>query len=74
MFEFDGCIDVTFELAQLVDTIESSIRDYSNIRDSNIASRNAIRDSDVFNKHQFVDCELLALVFNMFEKKRCNNM
>ena len=60
MFEFDECIDVTFErLTRLVDTV-----DVKYTRFSNIASKNAIRDSDIFNKHQLVDCELLALVFN----------
>ncbi|KYM76888.1 hypothetical protein ALC53_12777 [Atta colombica] len=42
MFEFDGCIDVTFErLARLVDTVNAKYT-----RFSNIASENAIRDSD----------------------------
>ena len=64
MFDFNGCIDVTFEqLAQLVDTINVKY-----MRSSNIMSENAIRDSD-FNGRQLIDCELLALVFNMYEKK-----
>ncbi|KYN40026.1 hypothetical protein ALC56_05577 [Trachymyrmex septentrionalis] len=54
MFDFDGCIDVTFErLARLVDTV-----DVKYMRFSNIASEDAIRDSDVFNGHQLIDCEL----------------
>ena len=58
MFEFDECIDVTFErLTRLVDTVDVKYTRFS------IASKNAIRDSDIFNKHQLVDCELLALVF-----------
>jgi len=71
MFDFDfGCIDVTFKwLAQLVDTV-----DVKYTRFSNITSENAIRGSDIFNEHQGVDCELLALVFNTYKKKRCNNM
>jgi len=40
MFEFDGCIDVTFErLARLVDTVDAKYT-----RFSNIASENAIRE------------------------------
>ncbi|KYN21770.1 hypothetical protein ALC57_05852 [Trachymyrmex cornetzi] len=59
MFEFDGCIDVTFErLVRLVDTVDAKYT-----RFSNIASKNAIRDSDIFNEHRLVDCELLALIF-----------
>ncbi|KYN28038.1 hypothetical protein ALC57_02549 [Trachymyrmex cornetzi] len=65
MFAFDVCIDVTFErLVRLVDTV-----DVKYTRFSNIASEDAIRDSNVFNKHQLVDCELLALIFNTQEKK-----
>ncbi|KYN12119.1 hypothetical protein ALC57_15712 [Trachymyrmex cornetzi] len=70
MFAFDGCIDVTFErLVRLVDTV-----DVKYTRFSNIASEDAIRDSNVFNKYQLVDCELLALIFNTREKTRCSNM
>ncbi|KYN18251.1 hypothetical protein ALC57_09444 [Trachymyrmex cornetzi] len=59
IFEFDGCIDVTFErLVRLVDMVDAKYT-----RFSNIGSKNAIRDSDIFNGHQLVDCELLALVF-----------
>ncbi|KYN30738.1 hypothetical protein ALC56_14982 [Trachymyrmex septentrionalis] len=62
MFDFDGCIDVTFErLARLVDTIDVKYTRFSN------TSENAIRDSDFFNGRQLIDCELLALLFN--EKK-----
>ncbi|EGI64142.1 hypothetical protein G5I_07450 [Acromyrmex echinatior] len=69
MFDFNGCIDVTFErLARLVDTIDTNYT-----RFSNIASENIIRDSDIFSRHQLVDCELLALVFNKYEN-RCNKM
>ena len=45
-------------LAQLVDTVDTKYT-----RFSNIASENAIRDSNIFNGHQLVDCELLALTF-----------
>ena len=69
MFDFNGCIDVTFErLARLVDTVDTKYT-----RFSNIASENIICDSDIFNGHQLIDCELLALVFNKYEN-RCNKM
>ncbi|KYN16367.1 hypothetical protein ALC57_11376 [Trachymyrmex cornetzi] len=69
MFEFDGCIDVTFErLARLVDTV-----DIKYTRFSNITSENAIRDSDIFNGYQLIDCEQLALVFSTY-KNQCNKM
>jgi len=69
MFEFDGCIDVTFErLTRLVDTVDKYTRF------SNIASENAIRDSDIFNGHQLVDCELLALAFNTKKKETMYNI
>ncbi|EGI58054.1 hypothetical protein G5I_13866 [Acromyrmex echinatior] len=62
MFDFNGCIDVTFErLARLVDTVDTKYT-----RFSNIASENIICDSDIFNGHQLIDCELLALVFNKY--------
>ena len=51
-------------LAQLVDTV-----DVKYTRFSNIASENAIRDSNIFNGHQLVDCELLALAFNTYKKR-----
>ncbi|KYN14539.1 hypothetical protein ALC57_13236 [Trachymyrmex cornetzi] len=65
MFEFDGCIDLMFEqLVRLVDMVDVKYTQFSNI-----AFQNAIRDSDAFNVHQLVDCELLALVFlNTYEK------
>jgi len=45
MFEFDGCIDVTFErLAWLVDTVDVKYTWFSKI-----ASENAIHDSDIFS-------------------------
>ena len=69
MFDFNGCIDVTFErLARLVDTVDTKYT-----RFSNIASENIICDSDIFNGQQLIDCELLALVFNKYEN-RCNKM
>jgi len=41
----------------------------SSICDSNVTSENAICDSDIFNGYQLVECELLVLVFNAYEKK-----
>ncbi|KYN02290.1 hypothetical protein ALC62_06899 [Cyphomyrmex costatus] len=58
MFDLDGCIDVTFErLARLVDTVDVKYTRFANVA-------NVISESDVFDKRQLVDCELLALVFN----------
>ncbi|KYN29367.1 hypothetical protein ALC57_01190 [Trachymyrmex cornetzi] len=68
MFEFDGCIDLIVEqLVRLVDMVDVKYTQFSNI-----AFKNAIRDSDASNVHQLVDCELLALFFNTYEKNRCN--
>ena len=65
MFDFDGCIDVTFErLVRLVDTVDAKYT-----RFSNITFEDAIRVSDFFNGRQLIDCELLALIFNTYEKK-----
>jgi len=47
-----------------VDTVDAKYT-----RFSNIASENAIRDNDIFNGHQLVDCELLALAFNTYKKR-----
>ena len=69
MFDFNECIDVTFErLTRLVDTVDTKYT-----RFSNIAFENIIRDNDIFNGHQLVDCELLALIFNKYEN-HCNKM
>jgi len=51
-------------LARLVDMIDAKYT-----RFSNIACENAIRDSDIFNGHQLVDCDLLALAFNTYKKR-----
>ena len=62
MFDFDGCIDITFErLSRLVDTVNAKYTRFSN------TSENAIHNSDFFNRRQLIDCELLTLLFN--EKK-----
>ena len=60
---FDGC-NVQMIIARLVDTINVKYMQFSNI-----AFENIIRDSNIFNEHQLIDCELLALIFNMYEKK-----
>ncbi|KYN21988.1 hypothetical protein ALC57_05623, partial [Trachymyrmex cornetzi] len=64
MFEFDGCIDLMFEqLVRLVDMVDVKYTQFSNI-----AFKNAIRNSDAFNVHQLVDCELSALFFNILKR------
>ncbi|EGI69765.1 Lipoamide acyltransferase component of branched-chain alpha-keto acid dehydrogenase complex, mitochondrial [Acromyrmex echinatior] len=56
MFDFNGCVDVTFErLARLIDTVDTKYT-----RFSNIASENIICDSDIFNGQQLIDCELFV--------------
>ncbi|KYN02597.1 hypothetical protein ALC62_06580 [Cyphomyrmex costatus] len=53
MFNLDGCVDVTFErLSRLIDTVDALLQRRE-------------RYTHVFDKRQLVDCELLALVFNM---------
>jgi len=52
-----------FELARFVDLI-----DVKYMRFSNIASKNAICDSDIFNGYQLIDYELLVLVFSIYKK------
>ncbi|XP_036145363.1 uncharacterized protein LOC118646476 [Monomorium pharaonis] len=69
MFEFDDCIELTFDrLFKIVDNVDIQFTWFSNIA-SNITNPdqipNAIRSSDTFDKHRLVDCELLALAFNM---------
>ena len=65
MFVFDGCIDVMFDwLVELIDTVYVKYT-----RFSNIASENAICDSDIFNRHQLVDYELLGLAIRFFNIK-----
>jgi len=59
-------ITVMFErLARLIDTVD--VVKYT--RFFNIASENAIRDSNIFNRHQLVDCEVLILAFNTKKKE-----
>ncbi|XP_072744126.1 uncharacterized protein [Anoplolepis gracilipes] len=68
MFDLDQCIDVTFDrLVRITETVDTKFTQFSNIastiRDNKEVS-NVIRASDAFNKHQLVDCELVALVFS----------
>ena len=56
--------DVMFERLARLDTVDAKYT-----RFSNIASENVIRDSEIFNGHQLVDCELLALDFNTYKKR-----
>ncbi|KAG5332145.1 GVQW3 protein, partial [Acromyrmex heyeri] len=52
-------------IAKLINTVK-----YTGL--SNIASENTIRDCDIFDGYQFVDCKLLALVFNKTSVKNMN--
>ncbi|KAL6259331.1 hypothetical protein P5V15_009246 [Pogonomyrmex californicus] len=73
MFNLAECIDITFnQLDRLVDTIDEKYTRFSNIASIITNPKEVpyvIRDSDIFDRHQLVDCELLDLVFSMYEKK-----
>ncbi|KAL6263077.1 hypothetical protein P5V15_005878 [Pogonomyrmex californicus] len=64
MFDLNEYIDVTFDrLVRFVDTIDAKYMRFFNI--ASIVTDpeeipNAIRDCDIFDRRQFVDCELLA--------------
>lgn len=69
MFDMDCCIDVTFDrLVKIVDTVDMQFTRFSNIA-STITNpdhvQNAIRNSEIFDKHRLIDCELLTLAFSM---------
>lgn len=68
MFDLDGCIDVTFDrLVTFVDNVDVQFTRFSNIASTVTNSDqipNAIRTSDIFDKHRLIDCELLALSFS----------
>ncbi|XP_072766483.1 uncharacterized protein [Anoplolepis gracilipes] len=68
MFDLDQCIDVTFDrLVRITETIDTKFTQFSNIVSTitdNKKVSNVIRASDAFNKHQLIDCELVALVFS----------
>ncbi|CAL1685130.1 unnamed protein product [Lasius platythorax] len=67
MFELDPCIDITFDrLARLTGTVDAKFTQFSNVASTVTDPKevsNVIRASDTFNKHQLVDCELVALAF-----------
>ncbi|KAL6268200.1 hypothetical protein P5V15_001309 [Pogonomyrmex californicus] len=69
MFALNECIDVTFDrLVRFVDTIDTKYTRFSNIASVVTDPEevpNAIRDCDIFDRRQLVDCELLALVFSV---------
>jgi hypothetical protein len=68
MFELDQCVDITFErLMRLTATVDIKFTQFSNIASTVTDARqlaNAIRASAAFNKHQLVDCELVAIIFS----------
>ena len=68
MFDLDQCIDITFDrLVKITERVDAKFKQFSNIASTvtdNKEVSNVIRASDAFNKHQLVDCELAALVFN----------
>ncbi|XP_072758526.1 uncharacterized protein [Anoplolepis gracilipes] len=68
MFNLDQCIDVTFDrLVRITETVDTKFTQFSNIASTitdNKKVSNVICASDAFNKHQLVDCELVALVFS----------
>ncbi|KAL6252066.1 hypothetical protein P5V15_015048 [Pogonomyrmex californicus] len=68
MFALNECIDVTFDrLVRFIDTIDTKYTRFSNIASvvTDPEVPNAIRDCDIFDRRQLVDCELLALVFSV---------
>ncbi|KAL6267999.1 hypothetical protein P5V15_001077 [Pogonomyrmex californicus] len=69
MFALNECIDVTFDrLVRFVDTIDTKYTRFSNIASVVTDPEevpNAIRDCDIFDRRQLVDCELLTLVFSV---------
>jgi len=74
MLDLDECVDVTFErLFRLIDEVDVKYTRFSNIA-ATVArpedAPNAIRNSDTFDRRKLVDCELLALVFGTYEKKK----
>ncbi|KAL6264253.1 hypothetical protein P5V15_004343 [Pogonomyrmex californicus] len=66
MFHLDECIVMFDRLVRFVDTIDTKYTRFSNIASVVTDPEevpNAIRDCDIFDRRQLVDCELLALVF-----------
>jgi len=69
MFDLDQCIDITFDrLVKITETVDIKFTQFSNIASTIMNPNkvsNVIRASDAFNKHQLVDCELVALIFSL---------
>ncbi|XP_071570755.1 uncharacterized protein [Temnothorax nylanderi] len=68
MLDLDLCIDTMFHrLSRIVETVDVKFTQFSKIA-STVTNPtqvlNVIRDSDAFDKHQLVDCELAALFFS----------
>ncbi|KAL6254304.1 hypothetical protein P5V15_014350 [Pogonomyrmex californicus] len=66
MFDLYECIDVTFD--RLVKFVDAKYTRFSNIASAVTDPEevsNAIRNCDIFDRCQLVDCELLALVFSV---------
>ncbi|XP_028046959.1 uncharacterized protein LOC114254587 [Monomorium pharaonis] len=68
MFDLDGCVDLMFDrLIKITDNVDMQFTQFSNIASTIMNPdqvTNAIRASNIFNKHRLLDCELLALVFS----------
>lgn len=68
MFNLDRCIYLAFEqLFKNVGSVDVKFTQFSHIASTATDPKevpNMIRVSDAFDKHQLIDCELLALVFS----------
>ncbi|XP_071581036.1 uncharacterized protein [Temnothorax nylanderi] len=68
MLDLDLCIDAMFHrLSRIVETVDVKFTQFSKIASTVTDPTqvlNVIRDSDAFDKHQLVDCELAALFFS----------
>ena len=67
MFNLDHSIELTFDqLVGIVEKVDTKFTRFSNIAFTVMDAKdvsNVICASDYFDKNQFLDCELLALVF-----------
>ncbi|XP_077272085.1 uncharacterized protein LOC143902780 [Temnothorax americanus] len=68
MLDLDLCIDAMFHrLNRIVETVDIKFTQFSKIAftvTNPTQVLNVMRDSDAFDKHQLVDCELAALFFS----------
>ena len=65
MFNLHECIDIMFErLVRVADTIDLKYTRFLNIAATVSDPEKAIRESNIFDTRQLVDCELLALFFS----------